>query len=302
MLNTSFEEIVDVKAIGASQNTRNLNELLVKANQEKLTPATKNIEQVLVLGIDVQNDFMENGSLAVPNSHADVERFCRFIYDNLDKISQIATSIDTHNPFQIFHPCWWVDESGNNPPPFTPITKQDLDDGKWFAVIDPVRSRRYVEGLSQKAKKDLFIWTYHCLQGTYGCALENQFSNMVYFHSVAKKTMLNRIVKGTDPFSEMYGIFAPEFDEKGFINLDILNKFAKFDKIVIGGQAKSHCVMESIRQMLENFKDTSLTSKVYILEDCMSNIPGFEQPTEEAFENFKKQYKVNIVNSQNFKF
>jgi len=297
-MNTRYEEIVDVQAIGVAQNTRSLNEILAKANQEKLQPASKNVEQVLVIGIDVQNDFMENGALGVQGSHKDTERFTQFIYDNMDKIAQIAVSIDTHNPFQIFHPCWWVDADGNNPPPFTPITLKDLDDGKWFPVVDPIRSRRYVEGLATKAKKDLFIWTYHCLQGTHGAALENQFANMVYFHSVAKKTMVNRIVKGTDPFSEMYGIFAPEFDEKGFINLDVLNKMAKFDKIVIGGQASDFCCYESIKQLLEFHKSNSeLLKKVFILEDCMSAVMDTPEQSKARYDEFKKIYKVNIVKS-----
>jgi len=297
-MNTRYEEIVDVQAIGMAQNTRSLNEILAKANQEKLQPASKNVEQVLVIGIDVQNDFMENGALGVQGSHGDTERFTQFIYDNMDKIAQIAVSIDTHNPFQIFHPCWWVDANGMNPPPFTAITLKDLDDGKWFPVVDPIRSRRYVEGLSIKAKKDLFIWTYHCLQGTHGAALENQFANMVYFHSVAKKTMVNRIVKGTDPFSEMYGIFAPEFDEKGFINLDVLNKMAKFDKIVIGGQASDFCCYESIKQLLEFHKNNpELLKKVFILEDCMSAVMDTPEQSKARYDEFKKIYKVNIVKS-----
>ena len=301
-MKTQYEEIVDVQAIGAPQNTRSLNEILAKANQEKLQPASKNVEQVLVIAIDVQNDFMEHGSLAVPGSHADVERFTQFIYNNVDKIAQIAVSIDTHNPFQIFHPCWWVDTDGNNVLPFTPITLKDLDDGRWFPVVDPIRSRRYVEGLATKAKKDLFIWPYHCLQGTLGSALENQFANMVYFHSVAKKTMVNRIVKGTDPFSEMYAIFAPEFDEKGFINLDVLNKMTKFDKIVIAGQAQNFCCYESIKQLLEFHKSNSeLLKKVYILEDCMSPVIITKEEATKQYDELKKIYKINIVNSQTFK-
>jgi len=299
-MKTSYQEIVDVQAIGAPQNTRSLNEILAKANQEKLQPASKNIEQVLVIGIDVQNDFMENGALGVQGSHKDTERFTQFIYDNMDKIAQIAVSIDTHNPFQIFHPCWWVDADGNNPPPFTPITLKDLDDGKWFPVVDPMKSRKYVEGLEAKGKKNLLIWTYHCLQGTHGAALENQFANMVYFHSVAKKTMVNRIVKGTDYFSEMYGIFAPEFDEKGFINLDVLNKMTKFDKIIIAGQAADFCVYESIKQLLEFHKkmnNLELLKKVYILEDCMSSVMDTPEQKKVRYDELKKIYKVNIVKS-----
>jgi nicotinamidase-related amidase len=220
----------------------------------------------------------------------------------MDKISQVAISIDTHNPFQIFHPCWWVDKNGNNPPPFTAITLADLDAGKWQPVVNPIASREYVENLEKTGKKVLVVWTYHCLQGTSGCALENQFANMVYFHSVAKKSMVMRLVKGQDPLSEMYGIIKPEYDTKNYINIDFLNKIEQFDKVIIGGEAKSHCVLESIKQILEYYQNKpEVTKKVYILEDCMSMIPGFEQPTDDAFKSFKKQYKVNIVKSIDLK-
>ena len=49
---------------------------------------------------------MDNGALGVPGAHGDVERMTQFIYNNMDKITNIAVSIDTHTPHQIFHPCW----------------------------------------------------------------------------------------------------------------------------------------------------------------------------------------------------
>ena len=301
-MKTKYEEIVNVKSIGSTENPIKMNDLLVLANNEQLIPASKNSESVLVIGIDVQQDFMDNGALGVPGAIKDVENFTRFIYDNMDNISQIAVSIDTHNPFQIFHPCWWVDDKGNNPPPFTAITLADLDSGKWMPVVNPKASREYVENLEKQGKKVLVIWTYHCLQGTSGCALENQFANILYFHSVAKKTMTLRLVKGQDPLSEMYGIIKPEYDTKNYINIDFLNKIEKYDKIIIAGEAKSHCVLESIKQILEHYQNKSeVTKKIYILEDCMSIIPGFEQATEDAFKSFKKQYKVNIVKSTDLK-
>ena len=63
MLKTSYEEIVDVQAIGQTQNTRNLNDLLPLASAENLSPAENDPEQNLLVIIDMQNDFMENGSL-----------------------------------------------------------------------------------------------------------------------------------------------------------------------------------------------------------------------------------------------
>ncbi len=297
-MNTKYEEIVNVNAIGKPENPISLNEILKKANDEQLTPSKQNRERVLFLGIDVQQDFMDNGALGVPGAHGDVERMTQFIYNNMDKISNIAVSIDTHTPHQIFHPCWWIDENGNNPAPYTPITLADLDSGKWRAVINPRASRDYVEHLEQDGKKVLCVWSYHCIQGTTGCALENQFANMVYFHSVAKKSVVQRLVKGQDALSEMYGVIKPEYDTKGYINLDFLNKLESFDKVVICGEAKSHCCMESIKQILEHYETRpEVTKKIFILEDCMSIIPGFEDATAQVFDEFKTKYHVNLVNS-----
>ena len=275
-----------------------LNQLLKRANDEQLIPSRQNRERVLFIGIDVQQDFMEKGALGVPGAHGDVERMTRFIYENMDAISNIAVSIDTHTPHQIFHPCWWIDEQGSNPAPYTTVTLADLDSGKWKAVINPIASRDYVGHLEQDGKKTLCIWPYHCIQGTVGCALENQFANMVYFHSVAKKAIVQRLVKGQDPLSEMYGVIKPEYDTKGYINLDFLNKLEQYDKIVIAGEAKSHCVLESIQQILEYYENRpEITRKIYILEDCMSPIPGFEKVTDSAFETFKRKYQVAIAKS-----
>ena len=297
-MKTKYEDIVNVNAIGKQENPISLNDILKMANDEQLTPSSQNRERVLFLGIDVQQDFMDNGALGVPGAHKDVERMTRFIYENMDKISNIAVSIDTHIPHQIFHPCWWIDENGNNPAPYTPITLADLDSGKWRAIINPIASREYVEHLEKDGKKTLCVWSYHCIQGTTGCALENQFSNMVYFHSVAKKSVVQRLVKGQDPLSEMYGIIKPEYDRKGYVNLDFLNKLEKYDKIIIGGEAKSHCCMESIKQILEHYENhPEITKKVYLLGDCMSIIPGFEQATADAFDEFKSKYHVNLVKS-----
>jgi len=299
-MKTKYEEIVNVKSIGSTENPIKMNDLLVLANNEQLIPASKNSESVLVIGIDVQQDFMDNGALGVPGAIKDVENFTRFIYDNMDNISQIAVSIDTHNPFQIFHPCWWVDDKGNNPPPFTAITLADLDSGKWMPVVNPKASREYVENLEKQGKKVLVIWTYHCLQGTSGCALENQFANILYFHSVAKKTMAIRLVKGQDCLSEMYGVIKPEYDTKNYINIDLLNKFEKFDKIIIGGEAKDYCVYESIKQIFEYYHNKpEIVNKIYILEDCMSGIQD-KKTVEKMYKDLQRQYKFNLVKSTEF--
>lgn len=219
----------------------------------------------------------------------------------MEMISKIAFSIDTHQPFQIFHPCWWIDDKGENPAPFTVISLDDLNKGKWKAIINPIWSREYVENLEKQGNYQLCIWPYHCIQGTFGHALENQFSNMVYFHSVAKKSVATRMVKGYDPNTEMYGILKAEYDPQNKVNIDFLNKVKEYDLIVIAGEAKSHCVKRSIEQILEHYQDDlEMTSKIYILEDCMSSISGYEDQTETVFEEFKQKYNVKIKRTTDF--
>lgn len=296
-MKTNYEEIVDVHAIGGL-NTKKVNDLLPLASAENVKPAIEDEEKVLLLAIDFQNDFMENGALGVPGSHNDIENTNNFIYKNLEKITRIAVSLDTHQPQQIFHPSWWIDENGSHPTPFTIITAEDVQNGKWRAVVKPKESLEYVQKIEENGKKQLCIWTYHCLEGSFGAALENQFSNMVYFHSVARKSITQRLVKGKDPLSEMYGIIKPEYDKKNYINIDFLNQLENYDKIVVVGEAKSHCVLESVAQILEYYKDREdVTRKIYVLEDCMSPIPGFEDPTEQAFTDFKQNFNINIVKS-----
>lgn len=299
---TPYLEIVDPNSIGKRENPIKLNDILSKADAENLTPVSQMAKKVIVIGIDEQLDFMPNGALGVPNADKDVERFTKFIYDNMDEISKIAVSIDTHIPHQIFHPCWWIDKNGNHPAPYTEIKLSDLDKGNYRAVIKPIESRDYVMHLEQDGKKTLVVWPYHCIQGTTGCSLDNQFGNMVYFHSVAKKSIPITIIKGQDPLSEMYGFLRPEYDRRGYVNLEFLNLLTNYDMIIIGGEAKSHCVLESIKQILEHFANQpEITNKIYILEDCMSSIPGFEDITNATFDDFRKIYGVHIVKSTDLK-
>ncbi|WP_409305677.1 hypothetical protein [Peribacillus sp. SCS-155] len=299
-MKTPFSQIVDLSSIGGP-NPNTLNHLYKFANEEVMSPSSSDQQKVLFLGIDIQNDFMEGGELAVPNSHKDVKNITQFLYKNLEKITTIAVSLDTHTPLQIFHPIWWIDRDGNHPEPFTIISEEDVRKGTWRAVEKQEESLEYIHQLEQLGRMQLCIWPLHCIEGTHGAALEAQFSNLIHFHSLARKSPIHKIVKGKDPLSEMYGIIKPEFDRNNYVNLEFLELLMNFDKILIAGQAKSHCVSESLRQILEHFEDQKeVTSKIYILNDCMSPIAGFEQESEKRFQEYQDQYGINIVNSTEF--
>ena len=301
ILKRDIDDIVDLKAIGGRSNIHP-NEVLQKAFCEEKMPSSKDEKRVLLLAIDVQNDFMEKGSLPVKGSHADVENLIKFIHSNAGSISKIIASMDTHTYYQIFHPSWWIGKDKKHPEPFTPIRLEDIENGTWMPVKYEKHSRKYVEYLEKNAKNTLVIWPYHCLLGTFGNALEGQFANMAYYHSAVKDTDFEILVKGTSPLSEMYGIFKPEYDEGIEVSTGLLDRLSDFDMILIAGEAKSHCVLESLLQMLEYYKDDrSVTERIYMLEDCTSSIEGFEEETEKVLSSLEKEYGIKRVNSADLK-
>ncbi|AIE59783.1 hypothetical protein BMMGA3_06790 [Bacillus methanolicus MGA3] len=257
-----------------------------------------NQKDVLLLGIDYQNDFLENGSLPVPNSFSDVTNFARFIYENADAIDDIYMSLDTHATNQIFHPTWWINSQGEHPKPFTIITSKDIDDGIWKPVFFEKESIEYLKGLESAGKKQLMIWPFHCLQGTFGSSIEPQLSNVLLAYSLYKGRNVRYIVKGLNPITEMYGIIKPEYSNEDSSNAQLIQELSEYKRIVIGGEAKSHCVLESVKQIVEGFE--SINHKDYtlfILEDCTTSIPGFEEGTDKEYRQLAEKYPIILTDS-----
>lgn len=257
-----------------------------------------NQKDVLLLGIDYQNDFLENGSLPVPNSFSDVTNFARFIYENADAIDDIYMSLDTHATNQIFHPTWWINSQGEHPKPFTIITSKDIDDGIWKPVFFEKESIEYLKGLESAGKKQLMIWPFHCLQGTFGSSIEPQLSNVLLAYSLYKGRNVRYIVKGLNPITEMYGIIKPEYSNEDSSNAQLIQELSEYKRIVIGGEAKSHCVLESVKQIVEGFE--SINHKDYtlfILEDCTTSIPEFEEETDKEYRQLAERYPIILTDS-----
>lgn len=299
-MNTRYQQIIDINHIASYAINEQIDGMLALGQSENIKPAAQDEKRNLLLAIDVQNDFMEGiGSLAVQGSRADVQRLTQWMYHNMASLTQIICSLDCHSMMQIFHPVWWVDQDGNHPEPFTIITYEDAVQGIWVAANGGnERSLEYLQNLETDHKKKLCIWPYHCLEGTAGAKLESQFTKMLYFHAAARSTAPQLIYKGQNPYSEMYGIIKAEYDRDQYINDEVLSAVSQFDAIYIAGQASSHCVLASVTQILECFSDNKeLTSRITLLEDCMSPIAGFEDNTRQQFEVLRKRYGIHIRKS-----
>jgi len=304
-MRTKYEQIIQVENIATPQAGQDLPSVIALAEKEDIQVAAKDEKKVLLLVIDMQNDFMEGiGSLAVPGSKGDVERLTRWMYANMSKITRVMCSLDTHYVAQVFHPRWWNDENGNYPAPFTVITYDDVLWEKWKPLYGELEDAlEYLKYLEETGKKQLCIWPYHCINGTYGAGLEGEFAKMLYFHATVRKSTPNIIQKGEDPFSEMYGIIESEYNPTGMLkNEVVLRAMLDYDEIYIAGEAASHCVLESVRQILNHgelyyWSRYNVFQKITVLEDCMSPIPGCEQATADTFAEFVKQYGIRVAKS-----
>ena len=269
-----------------------------------------------LLLIDVQNTFcipgfeLFVGGRSGMGAVEDNGRLCEFIYRNLDRITQIIPTMDTHTVMQIFHSEFWVDQAGNNPPPMTMVHYDDVLRGAWRvnpAVTAYISTGsyedlcqyalHYTRELDERGKYPLTIWPYHSMLGGIGHALVPSVEEACFFHNLARVSQTHFEVKGSNPLTENYSVLSPEVlrDADGQSiaqkNRSLIERLLAFDVVLVAGQAKSHCVAWTVQDLLEDIQshDPQLTKKVCLLEDCMSSvvIPGVVDFTEQADETFQ---------------
>ena len=308
-----------------------LNEARAWAQQYNIAPASEDSVRTCLLLIDVQNTFcipdfeLFVGGRSGNGSVEDNERLCRFIYRNLPHISKIACTLDTHTAMQIFHEIFWINDAGENPVPLqTLITQEDIKTGKWRVnpvVVNSMKDNanqyawlkeygeHYVRVLMANGKYPLTIWPYHAMLGGIGHAVVSAVDEACFFHAIARNSQTHYELKGRNPLTENYSALRPEvlndvegkpIDRKNKVFMQML---LAYDRVIITGQAKSHCVTWTVSDLLAEIQqtDATLAKKIYLMEDLTSPVvvPGVVDYTESAdvaFVQFAKM-GVHIVNS-----
>jgi nicotinamidase-related amidase len=246
----------------------------------KIQPAAEDRRRVAAFGIDCQVGFCHPAaSLYVPGSVEDMGRAVRWIYRNLDQITDLHFSLDTHHIYQIFHPSWWVDAAGNHPEPFTAIHHEEVRDRRWRPVRDMEASLEYCQKLEANGKYVLTIWPYHTLLGGVSHALMPAVMEAAIFHGIARARPTRFAMKGSQPLTESYSVLSPEVQELGKVRVgrfdeELFGALMDNDRIYVFGEAKSHCVLATLQDLSRRIQsvDPALASKVWILEDAMSPV------------------------------
>jgi nicotinamidase-related amidase len=246
-----------------------------------------------LLIIDPQQDFTNpKGSLFVPGADKDMERLAVFINRNIKKIDDIHVTLDSHRLIDVAHPIFWINSNGEHPAPFTIISVDDVENGTWTTTNPSWKQRGldYVKGLADNARYPLCIWPPHCLiamtnrDGICGHSIDASVSDALLKWQEARFGVVDFCVKGSNIFTEHYSALKADVvdpsDPTTSINTDLLDVLQNADEIVISGEALSHCVRNSILDIIDSFGDDK-ANKFTLLEDCCSNVPGFESLGDE---------------------
>jgi nicotinamidase-related amidase len=281
--------------------------------RHRIPPAGADKSKVHLLLIDVQRDFcFPQGTLYVGGRNGrgameDNDRIAQFIYRNLPHLTDVTCTMDTHFPFQIFFPSFWLDRDDRPLGPHREITTDQIRGGEvkpnpvvtgWVGGGDYAWLQKQVEfyagELEKRGKYKLYLWPPHCLLGSDGHALAGVVHEARLFHSFVRGAPGLVEVKGGHALTENYSVLAPEvlssWDGPPLAqrNTAFIEGLLRADAILVAGQAASHCVKSSIEDLLDEIRarDEKLARKVYVMKDCMSSVavPDPARPGEFLFD------------------
>jgi len=281
------------------------------ACEHAIAPAANDITRVGLLAIDCQLTFCHPGFELYVGGRSgtgaadDIRRLTEFIYRNLNLITTIHATMDTHTAMQIFFDIFFIDNQGNHPQPMVAdLSLEALQAGNWR--VNPAAAAmlglevgelqnhvlHYASELRRQGKFNITIWPYHAMLGGIGHALVPVLEEACFFHTQVRNSQVGFEMKGANPLTENYSALRPEVlttsNSKPIAdrNSRLTEKLLSYDRLIIAGEAKSHCVAWTIEDLLDeiNARDAELAKHVYLLEDCASSVvvPGVVDFTEQA--------------------
>jgi nicotinamidase-related amidase len=253
-------------------------------------------DKSLLLIIDAQYDFCDDkGALYVPGAEQDMARLAMFINNNREKLDGIVLSQDSHQVIDISHPAFWLSGDGENPAPFTSISVTDVENGKWASIFGKESALQYLKELEKQGEFPHVIWPEHCIEGSKGAAITDTVMEEVKIWARIRKQSFKIIQKGKNPFTEHFGIkhanVQLDNDPETRLNIPLLDSFADYDTIYIAGEAQSHCVATTVKQLQ---KYQNVADKIVILKNCMSPVTGFEHLADNIYNSLKPHQVIEV--------
>jgi nicotinamidase-related amidase len=136
-----------------------------------------------------------------------------------------------------------------------------------------------VSALEAHGRYPLCIWPSHCLIGSRGHAVHPAlFEALVNWENEYK--VVDYVEKGSNVYTEHYSAIKADVsdpsDPSTQLNIRLVSALASADRVAVAGEAGSHCVANTVRDLADSFGDDRLLSKIVLLQDAVSPVGGFE--------------------------
>jgi nicotinamidase-related amidase len=246
-----------------------------------------------LLIIDPQNDFCDiaGAALPVPGADADLQRLAGLVSSHAAGLTGITVTLDSHATVAVERTTFWLTGAGEPVAPFTFITAEQVRAGA-FKPRDTSLKQAVLAMLDQLAaagRPGLVVWPVHCVTGTWGHNIHGALAESLAGWEMTHQRAVRKVLKGEYPLTEHFGVFEADAPDAAVPSTLFNTALAALvsegvDLLLIAGQASSHCVAASYRQLAGYLKDKPRRPRIVILNDAMSPVPGFELLAEAFFE------------------
>jgi len=258
-----------------------------------------------LLIIDPQNDFCEQkGSLWVPCANLDMQRLAIMIKNINIHLDCVHVTLDSHHLMDIAHVDFWKSDSETGiVQDFTFISHDDIKAKKYLPRQEELLLHvlDYTKYLEKKKQYPLCAWPAHCLIGSWGHNIYEPLLKALW-DAELEGIKINYISKGENPLSEHYSAIEEEvplsLDNNEHLNNDLLLKLSQADRLLIAGEASSHCVLLTVYSIVKYLGD-DYAKKIILLEDAMSPVATHENYQQELFD-FMLGKEAKILKTTNY--
>lgn len=239
---------------------------------------------------------LHDGELCVTGAWEDMNRVAGVVHRLKNKLNDVHVTLDSHHYLHIAHPIWYKDSAGNQPLPFTIMREENgtiigsrfdangnqHDVGEFFCFRPSVYKRTldYLRTLRVNNRYPHCIWPPHCLIGSPGHNVVPQLYQALLEWEQENYASVDYVTKGSNHFVEHFSAVKAEVvdpdDVSTQLNTDLINVLMEADEVLFCGEAGSHCLANTVRDIADSFKDDSFIKKCVLLTDGTSPVSGFE--------------------------
>ena len=170
-----------------------------------------------------------------------------------------------------------------------PADGSSLDSARIVVVGAGMTAHRFADGL--RSKDPLGAWSLTVI-GDEGHGVFPVLADALHEWE-DRFAVVDFITKGSNPWTEHFsGVQAevPDPEDPGTqVNTGFVTTLEEADVILMAGEALSHCLANTVRDIVTQFQAPHLVQKIHLLTDASSSVSGFEHLADAFVRDLTRQ-------------